>query len=267
MIALAYQSTLLQGTTKVGKIPCGADGYYDVVAGGFDTYNSAGAYYTWESAKPIFDKSSHFMRRVQNKALYGEYGHPDFKPEYTKQQWMARIYDVNTKFVSHHIKEYYVDTDVFKNADGRPMVTLFMRIKPTGPYGDHVAASLENPDENTAFSIRSITEDFVDPRTRIRVKNMLEVITHDYVIEPGIDKATKYNNPSLENLANTGNFSFSESDIIATIDYVKEIGGSMESSDRIVTSLEGMLDTVANRPTASTQIITANPFKPLSSQW
>jgi hypothetical protein len=50
MSSLHYRPTVLQGTTKVGKIRCGADGYYDMLAGGFDAYNSTGAFYTWDSA-------------------------------------------------------------------------------------------------------------------------------------------------------------------------------------------------------------------------
>lgn len=260
----AYQSTILQGTGKNGVIKCDADGYYEVIAGGFDTYNSANAFYTWASAKQFYDQASVFMRRIKSGALYGEDGHPVYDPKYNSQQWLTRIHTIDHNLRSHHIRELSVDDTVFKNRDGQPMITIFMRVKPSGPRADSVASSLENKHENTAFSIRSITDDYICPRTGIRVKNMKTPITYDYVIEPGIDKATKYNSPSLENRDLGEEFTFTEKDVKTAIDYVRKIPGSFEA-ESIVASLEHLLEREIVRP--ATGIVTADPFKPLSSQW
>ena len=119
MSLVHYQPTILQGTTKLGKITCGADGYYDMLAGGFDAYNSAGAFYDWNSAKPHFDNSSHFMRRVSSNALFGEDGHPTRIPGWTNDEWIVRILTVDPDRKSHHIKEIYIDPKGFKNKDGK----------------------------------------------------------------------------------------------------------------------------------------------------
>lgn len=240
MTILTYQPTVLQGTTKVGKIKCDPDGYYDVILGGFDTYNSANAFYTWSSAKAHFDKSSHFLRRIANGALYGEYGHPVPVPGMSRQDWLVRVMTIDQDRKSHHIRELTIDDTLFKNKDGAPMITICGRVKPAGPRAQALGDSLDNEFENTAFSIRSITDDFVDPRTGLTIKNMREIITYDYVDEPGIKQATKYNHPALENHALGDASVFSRANVLAAIETVKQYGCGFES-DSIVESLESLL--------------------------
>lgn len=264
MPTFAYQPTILQGTTKKGKLKCDPDGYYDVILGGFDTYNSANAFYTWSSAKSHFDKSHHFQRRIANSALYGEYGHPVYQPGMSKQDWIVRVMTINPSSKSHHIRELYVDDTVFKNKDGGPMVTIFGRVKPAGPQAQALGDSLDNEHENTAFSIRSITDDFVDPRTGIVIKNMREIVTYDYVDEPGIAQATKYNHPALESLNINDDGLFTELHVRQAIEHVHSLGGSFESAG-IVESLESLLDS-PRIIQPKTGIIPAAHI-PLSASW
>lgn len=242
MSILTYQPTVLQGTTKVGKIQCAPDGYYDVILGGFDTYNSANAFYTWASAKAHFDQSSHFMRRVQNAALYGEYGHPVPVPGMSKQDWLMRVLTIDPDRKSHHIRNLTIDDETFKNKDGGPMITIFGRVKPAGPRAQALGDSLDNEHENTAFSIRSITDDFVDPRTGLVIKNMRQIVTYDYVDEPGIKQATKYNHPALENRALSEESVFNRADILSAWRKAKEFESSGFESTGIVASLESLLE-------------------------
>lgn len=265
MPVFSYQPTVLQGTTKKGKLKCDPDGYYDVILGGFDTYNSAGAYYTWASAKGHFDKSSHFQRRIGNSALYGEYGHPVYQPGMSKQDWIIRVMTINPASKSHHIRELVVDDTVFKNKDGRPMITIFGRVKPAGPMAQALGDSLDNEHENTAFSIRSITDDFLDPRTGQVIKNMREIVTYDYVDEPGIKEATKYNHPALEHFAIANPTTFSEQHVRAAIVQAQSLQGqgSFESKE-IITSLESLL--VAPTVQHKSGILPV-ARRPLSSHW
>lgn len=201
MSKVVYESTLLMGTNKAGKLRCDPDGYYDVALGGFDTYNSGGAYYDFASARGHFDSDHEFMRRIQNRALYGELGHPDPIPGMSKVDWITRIIQTDPKNISHHIKSVELDDTTFKNRDGKPQVTVFGRIKPAGPHAQSMGESMDNPDENIAFSIRSLTQDKFDPYRGCMVKKMVKIVTFDRVIEPGIATSVKLLHPSLESLA------------------------------------------------------------------
>lgn len=234
MATFAYQPTILQGTTKKGKIKCDPDGYYDMIVGAFDAYNSAGAYYTFSSAKSHFDSSHHFQRRIAAKKLYGEEGHPKPIPGMSKQDWMIRVLTIDEKNISHHIRELHLDDTLFKNKDGRPMVTVFARLKPAGPYAEALGLSLDNDNEDTSFSIRSITVDHVNPMTGILTKEMREIVTYDHVVEPGIAQATKYHNPALEDL---GLHTFTDSNIRDAIAKARDIFSGFEQDD-IVERLE-----------------------------
>jgi hypothetical protein len=55
---------------------------------------------------------------------------------------------------------------------------------------------MDNKMENTCFSVRSFTDDYVSGGMVKKV--VKEVITWDLVNEPGISVATKYNAPTLE---------------------------------------------------------------------
>lgn len=267
MSSIHYQSTILRGTTKVGKITCGADGYYDVLAGGFDAYNSTGAFYDWASAKSQFDKSSHFMRRVNSAALFGEDGHPIRIPGMTDEEWITRILTIHPDRKSHHIKEIELDATLFKNKDGKPIQAVWLRLKPTGARAQVVADSLENENINTAFSIRCLTRDFVHPYTAIKIKHMIQIATFDHVDEPGIDIATKFNNPSLEmrDVDSTTDI-FTRDKIVSTIDYVRRTYGGMESNS-IVGSLESMLEQTESGILIPKQGIVGTAQIPKSAMW
>lgn len=234
MANFSYQPTILQGTTKKGKLRCDPDGYYDVIVGGFDTYNSAGAYYTFQSAKSHFDSSSHFQRRIAGGKLFGEAGHPKPLPGMSKQEWMIRVLTVDEKNISHHIKELHIDDSVFKNKDGRPMVTVFARLKPAGLFAESLGSLLDNESVDVAFSIRSITVDHVNPYNGVLTKEMREIVTYDWVVEPGIAQATKYHNPALEQL---GLHTFTKAHLESAISKARDMFCGMEADD-IVERLE-----------------------------
>lgn len=242
MASIVYESTALASINKKGKLRCDPDGYYDVVLGAFNAFNSGGAYYPLENAPgqykhqealSHFNPSHEFQRRIANGALYGEKGHPKFVPGMTKNQWISRILDIDEKNYSHHFKSVELETGdtAYKNKqDGSPMITVYGRIK---PMDQQFADSLENPHENTAFSIRSLTRDNYCPIRRCVVKSMAEIVTFDRVTEPGIYSATKYGTPSLESLSSTD---FTDSDINAAIAETRRMmhmGVGMEASNRL----------------------------------
>jgi hypothetical protein len=193
-----FACTALLGTNKVGELKKTDDGYYIVVLGALDVFNSAGAYYPYDSAKDVFKESSSLMRRIANGALRGEYGHPKRQPNQSLREFVDRVLQIDEKNVAFHIRKVTVDFTSVKGEDGRPVIALIGEIKPSGPFAHVLEKQLENPSENVCFSIRSLTDDtFVAGKLH---KHIRTVVCWDYVNEPGISVATKWKSPALEGL-------------------------------------------------------------------
>lgn len=191
--------TALNGLNKTGSIKPEEDGYYPVVLGGLDIYNSANQFYPYQPAKELFTGSSQLMRRVSSGALRGEYGHPKFMPGMSQDSYAQRILAIWEENVSHHIKEITLDFDNYKDPSGRKCIAIIGKVKPSGPRGEDLRSSLENRDENVCFSIRAFTRDETYGRTTNRI--LRNIVTWDYVNEPGISIANKFASPALEEIS------------------------------------------------------------------
>lgn len=196
----SYSCTALNGTNKAGVVKCDADGYYDVVLGALNFYNSQGAYYPFDSAKELFSESSDLMRRINNACLKGECGHPKREVGMSFREFFMRVLNIFEDKVSHHIRRVYIDDQNVKDRNGNRVIAVRGEIKPAGPMGPALKEALENRHENVCFSIRSLTNDITDSSGRV-IKNITKIITWDWVTEPGISVANKYAFPSLESLS------------------------------------------------------------------
>jgi hypothetical protein len=240
-----FSCTALQGTNKSGKLKPDTEGYYEVVLGALNFFNSAGVLYTYEgTAKEIFKASSSFMRRVAKGALRGEYGHPR-RENMNTNQYVIRLLEVYEDKVSHHIKEVRVDYTAVKDERGNPCIAIIGKIKPSGPYGPTLQASLDNPGENVCFSIRAVTADETDKARGYQKKEIQQIVTWDYVNEPGLSVANKFKSPSLE--------SFEDVDVTVTRGIMRSILKvkeeeqreelvTMESSQAVVLMNEAMVN-------------------------
>jgi hypothetical protein len=198
---IRFGFTALNGVNKAGTITPDENGYYRMVLGGLDIYNSANQFYPYEPAKELFTSSSQLMRRVGNGALRGEYGHPKFVPGMSQDQFAQRILAIWEENVSHHIASVELNFDDYKDKDGRKVIAIIGMVKPMGPRGQDLLASLQNRSENVCFSIRAFTKDIEIGRTCQRI--LKNVVTWDYVNEPGIHIANKFSAPALEDLGET----------------------------------------------------------------
>ena len=198
MAAIKFECNLLQGTSKVGLLKPDANGYYDLIIGALDFDNSYGAQYCSESAKLLFRAGTSLMRRLSSGYLSSEYGHPKREPGMSDDDYLARIMRIDERYECAHIKNVRIDMDCVKDKSGRRVIAFRAMVRPSGPYGPALKDKLDNPDENVAFSIRSITDD--EFRRGKLIKHLREVITWDYVREPGLSVANKYQSPSLESL-------------------------------------------------------------------
>lgn len=98
--------------------------------------------------------------------------------------------------------EIWLDTDYgkthpeFKNPN---LVAIMAKVKPAGPRGNALEAAFNNPGENVCFSIRALTRDYYNRGSTYRV--LQNIVTWDWVTEPGLSLATAFSSPALESLS------------------------------------------------------------------
>ncbi len=203
MAIVKYSATKLQSIGKNGILKPDENGYYDLVIGGLNAINSAGELYTLEGAKELFDRSSIFMRRISNGAVKSEVGHPKRLSGMTDDEFLHRIIRIEETNVCAHISDIWLNESFGRDNPrlGRPnLVAIMGKVAPAGPKGDALAKALENKKENVMFSIRALTQDNMIRSVNHRV--LKAIFTFDWVTEPGIDIANKWDAPALESLDN-----------------------------------------------------------------
>lgn len=196
---IKFTSTRLANIGKQGVLTPDADGYYELVIGGLNVLNSANQYYTLKGAQELFEKSSIFMRRVQNGCLKAEVGHPKRTPGMSMDDYLDRILRIEETNVCGHFKDVWLDFDYGRKhpeIKNPAMVAIMGSFKPGGPKGEALKQSLDNKHENVCFSIRSLTRDYY-VRGQCN-REIATITTFDWVTEPGISAANKWNAPALE---------------------------------------------------------------------
>lgn len=196
MNSIKFVCTALAGINKVGNLKQNEQGYYRVVLGALNMFNSAGEFYAYEPAKALFENSSQLMRRCAKGALRGEYGHPKPLPGQSANEFANRVMSIWEDKVSHHIMNLELDFESIKDAKGNPIIAIIGDILPAGPHGAALERSLKNPNENVCFSIRAFTDDH--RMGGIVHRHLKTVVTWDYVNEPGLSVAEKWMSPALE---------------------------------------------------------------------
>lgn len=230
---LVFNLTALRGTNKTGLIKPDEHGYYEVCLGALQAFNRAGDFYPYtDRVKEIFHSSSGFMRRVTEGALRGEKEHPQFMPGMTHQQFLQRVAWVDPSNISHHIRSVRLDFNGTRDKDGRKVIGVYGFIKPRGAHAADLQAALDNPHENVAFSIRSLTKNTPLPNGNIN-RSIIEIATWDWVTEAGIAIADKYYSPSLESIEK-----YKSSEILITPGLIENV---RKSSMREGVSMENNL--------------------------
>lgn len=194
--SVKYSCAIIAGDKK-RQLKRDDHGYFEHTLGAFNVYNSAGKYYPLlDSVKKMFDVGGTLRRRLDNGQCRGEFEHPAPQPGQSLTDFIQRVVTIKADRVSHHIASVRLEES--KDEQGRPVVLCIGRVKPSGPYGNVLNESLTNPEENVAFSIRSLTNERMGPgRRELHVTN---IVTWDYVNEPGISLANKYQTPTLESI-------------------------------------------------------------------
>jgi hypothetical protein len=204
--SVMFACTSLVGVNKVGDLKKNENGYYPMVVGALNAFNSSGQFYDYDQARQLFEESSSFMRRIKRAALRGEYGHPkpparelDMRLQRIREEEFARrCLTIDESNVCCHHMRIYLDFDSVKDKQGKPVISIMSEVAPNGPIGHVLEKQLENKHENVCFSIRAFTNNTYMRGVEVRV--LREIVTFDYVNEPGIATAEKYNSPALEEL-------------------------------------------------------------------
>lgn len=171
------------------------NGYRTMAIGGLEVYNSSGIFYTAQGAKELFESSSQLQRRIKRGVLRGEVGHPKQDGYNTMDSYIQRILTIEETNVCAHFSEIWLDFDNYVGPDG-PVVAIMAKVTPSGPKAESLERAFNNPKENVCFSVRALSKDnFMRGRT---VRTLRNIITFDYVNEPGISIAEKYKSPTLE---------------------------------------------------------------------
>lgn len=211
MEVMKFTETVYSEKGKKGLLTPDSDGYYTMVVGALNSYNSAGEFYTAEGALQLFENSSHFMRRVKSGALYAELGHPKRLPTMSMEQFYSRVITIDETNVCGHFSEIYLDFNFGKNnpeLNNPDLIAIIAKVKPAGPKAKVLEIAFNNPRQNAAFSIRGLTENKMGGgRVNRRLTN---IITFDHVIEPGIGIADKHYAPGMEHRLSTESYQMTE---------------------------------------------------------
>jgi len=251
--AVSFGCTALVGTNKRGTLKYDADGYYPVVLGALNTFNSAGQYYPLGPAQGLFESSSSFMRRVNGGNLRGECGHPRKQVGESDRDYAIRLNDVYEPNVSHHIRKVWLQSGQTDEV-GRPIVLIMGEVRPCGPRGPALKEALDNRFEDVCFSIRAFT--FDQPICGVWHKQLRQVVTWDWVNEPGISAAHKWRAPTLESYDDAEGFLTREI-VLTMAAQERQRGITLESNAASITSLVDAMGW--NKPTAIA--------RPRTAQW
>ena len=130
----------------------------------------------------IADPKSMFYRKLVSGQLEGEWWHPLTGND---EAALTRIVKIERNNVSHHIHRVYTGEPTEQGH-----IIVYGDIEPTGPYGQYLKESLENPRMNTAFSLRSLVSTLGE-KDGIVKQRVIVLVTIDAVDAPGYAEASK----------------------------------------------------------------------------
>lgn len=206
---ISFGNIILAQSGKQGILRPDERGYYTINAGGFNIPNRAGI--TYRANDYIFEcmgKDSDLNRRIERGEVYCELGHP---PQYYLEkingaivrtkivdifEWILRLKTIDQNNVCGHIRRIIWEVSGGRND---PIYNK-IEVIPFGPFKDVLQQSLDTPDINTAFSIRTVTK----PQKFGHTTREVDYFTgYDLVPEPGMAHANKHQTAGLEDFLST----------------------------------------------------------------
>lgn len=190
----SYSNIVLSGSGKQGILKKLDGGYYEIILGALAAYGNGNWLYDEASGRQYMENDREFLAELRGGRIKGEWGHPRRPQGMSDQDWFVRINEIYEDNTCVAFRDISLSMDLIKDDKGRRVVGIIGQIKPSGKQARSFQDMLENPDEDTPFSIRCFArKDF-----RTMHKHINKIVTWDYVTQPGIAVASKYNTPSLE---------------------------------------------------------------------
>lgn len=188
-LTMRYNCVALAGVNRSADLEKSTDGYYRVLLGALNIFNSENIFYAFNESKHVFERSNVFMRKVLAGNLFGEEDHPPYVPGMSDAEWMERNEWIETKNVALHIREVeLIQTEEVCN--GLPVVEIWGWIKPNRERGVFLQEALDNPHQNVCFSLRAIVRE--GTIRGVKTRRIDKLITFDWVIEDGLMICNKY---------------------------------------------------------------------------
>lgn len=185
--------TYTRGDLLNKRIEVDEQGWYKVNLGAINAFNAHGAFYLQDGVSELlYNPESRLAQKLENGYLIGEMEHPKLSPHMSNEEVFMTVSHINRENQSHHIKKIeIVDTGV-SPGKGFPgtILQLVGWVKPCGPKGQFLKECLDDPEMNTAFSVRALTS--VGRVGVTEVRKIESIITFDWVTEPGIPSANKF---------------------------------------------------------------------------
>ena len=235
--------TTLYGGNSLAMHP-DENGCFNIIVGATNVFNSAGAKYIQnDKITKMFSLNSSMMKRVKNGEMQAERGHPMPKPGMSSADYLKRVYLIDADNIACDILDLKLSVNPVNLGKKNTMVyPVYAKIKPSGPHGDALYESLTDPESDTAFSVRSITVDYVVDG--ITHKEFKYIINYDWVHAPGIEiaKASMWKMFALEAVDDIS-IEISLEDITSLEQEFTNISGiSLENKNEILTELKGMFN-------------------------
>lgn len=196
---VVFECVRLKGLDKLGVIKPDKDGCYTQVIGGLNAHNSSGHLYDLNAGVQFFKDDSSFMRKIGRGVLRAEMGHPKKSLGMRQHEYVDRLLRIEETLVCGTWRKIWLSNEDIKDNLGRKIIPIMGSIYPSGPYKDSLVHGFESPGEQVCFSIRSFTNDTPRPDGTM-LKKLLNIITFDYVNEPGMYNAEKLLSPSMESI-------------------------------------------------------------------
>ena len=191
--------TVIKTTAGNKVVKPDSNGYYKVTLGAFNVRNHSGAVYKFDGVRDLLkDDKCLVTSRLKAGRLRAEADHPPRVPGMTDSNFILRNMEISMKCVCAHIKEINIkETNISENIPGVGNVVIVEGlVKPSGAFSAALQESLDNPEEDTCFSIRSFTKD--KAVNGVTYKQVTQIVTWDWINAPGIRYASKLGSPSVE---------------------------------------------------------------------